>query len=314
MNRMLTAFILTVVTFSGDLPRATAVYAGTIDPLLEEAMRNSDGLFHVDFVMASQFDLNTLDLEGLTRTERRRRIIEALQTHARVTQADMLAYMQAPPPGQTILNVGSTWLVNAVWALVDVPAIRVLAAREDVGYAFLDVPGPPWPAPVAPSTWGALNSRHAFSHENPSMQRTCSALRSTASPKSQNRVGALDPRYSRHIRRGSAAPLARRLTRSPQPGALRQGACRDGAGSASRSIVKRRFTAGSPPAHQRIQNGLPSRLSTTCHSVRAVASSSFCWTECRLHPPSSCFSLLLLLISFANQLPRHSSHNYHPPS
>jgi hypothetical protein len=121
-------------------------------------MRTRDGLFPVLFVMTSQFDLSTLDLEGLDRDERQRRIIAALQEHARVTQADVWAYIEALPPGQIVSNAQSLWLVNAIFADADEPAIRALAARADIGYAYIDLPGPGWPSPVAPSTWGQLKA------------------------------------------------------------------------------------------------------------------------------------------------------------
>ena len=118
---------------------ATFACAGTIDPTLQDRMNEvgAGDLIGVLFIMDSQLDMETINVQGLDRIQKRAVLKAALKSHASTSQAPLLSAMESLPVAQATEGLMSSWMLNGVFTRANVAAIENLAARSDVRVAIL---------------------------------------------------------------------------------------------------------------------------------------------------------------------------------
>jgi serine protease len=109
---LIATLLLVVLAAAGSAP------AVTVDPELERALKTQAGdeMIRVMMLMDDQLDLTNLEasLREATPAQRRRVVIEALQSHASASQAAALALLRAAESAGDARNVRSLWLANGI--------------------------------------------------------------------------------------------------------------------------------------------------------------------------------------------------------
>lgn len=112
----------------------TSLSAGVVDPALEARLKTVPADQPISIMIALNTRADTNAIKEKVRAQRRAKIIQALQDHANLKQASLLAFLKAN--GGT--DIRPLWIVNSVAAKCPAGLIRKLAKRPGVASVYTD--------------------------------------------------------------------------------------------------------------------------------------------------------------------------------